>query len=131
MTIYALPGDVLVRLRRSAYDPGEQDQIAAWLDDAEVAIRARLVNLDQLVAAGTVSPDTLKSVMARAVARVALNPEGWRTEAFDEEWGPTRDQALSTGQVYISDDEWSQLMPWTSGAGLPQVFSLPMGTPCD
>lgn len=131
MTIYAEPDDVLVRLRRTDFEDGERDQIAAWLDDAEVAIRARLVNLEQLITAGTVSAETLKSVMARAVVRVAQNPEGWRTEAFDEEWGPTRDQALSSGQVYISPEEWTQLMPWTSGQGLPQAFSLTLGTPCE
>jgi hypothetical protein len=55
-------------------------------------------------------------VLATAVLRVMKNPDGKRQESIDD-YSWQRDQAVSAGLLYISDDEFSDLIPEASGPG--------------
>lgn len=125
---YATRDDVQRRLGRPVTDPNEREQIDAWLEDAEGLIRSQLPGLDDLVDTGRVSQGTVVSVTARAVVRVALNPEGWRQVSIDD-FHRTRDQAVSDGQLHITDAEWAELMPWVHRTGEPTAYMLTLGTP--
>lgn len=134
---YAEVSDVTRRLGRDDLDDVETEQIQAWLEDAESQIRSRIRNLDAIVvtdppappatlAPGQILASTLRSVEARAVVRVALNPEGYRSWGTDDV-ERTRDTALSSGQIYIAPDEWVELQPHLVQP-MPQAYTLTLGT---
>ena len=57
-----------------------------------------------------IEPDTVAGVIEDMVLRVARNPNGYRQVSIDD-YNRTIDTALSTGQLYISDQEADLLAP--------------------
>lgn len=111
---YATWQDVQDRVGRTLTDL-ERRQVDAWLDDIESSILApaRVPDLHQLVADGTLLRQTVVKIEAAAVIRVLRNPEGKLIERIDD-YSWTRDSATSTGQLYLTDDEWAELTPSTA-----------------
>lgn len=131
---YADVTDVAKRLRRPISDPLEIQAVTVWLEDAESAIRVRIPDLEAVVTDdkplpfGKVSRKTLVLVESRAAARVANNPDGYRSVAIDDVTR-VRDRDLSDGQVRITDADWAELLPWTSTAAVAGGYTIDLGTP--
>ena len=78
----------------------------ALLDDAWAILIARDPSIDTRVSA---DPPTLDAALVRAVVsamvlRVLRNPDGKRQESIDD-YSWTRDNSVSAGALYVSDDE--------------------------
>lgn len=119
--------DVATQLGRDITDPLEVNQITAWLEMAELVIRQRYPNLDQLIASGRISQDAVDMVEASAVARHSLNPEGYtsKSERIDD-YQQTYGMTNSTTGITFTDTEWALLTPSDSGA--EGAFTItPMG----
>ena len=69
--------DVATQLGRPIDEPSEVAQVTAWLELADMLIRQRYPNLDQLIADGRISVNAVDLVEASAVARYSRNPEGF------------------------------------------------------
>lgn len=110
---YASVQDVADRLGRPITEPAEVTQVTAWLGDVEVIIRDRIPDLDDLVAAGNPTQDTVVMVEANAVVRMVRNPEGKTQERIDDySWGlPANPYA---GSLYLTEVEWGLLEPGAS-----------------
>lgn len=75
-----------------------------FLDDAWRMLRRRFPDLEADVAADVDLAAEAVRVMATAVLRVMMNPEGKRQESIDD-YAWTRDQAVSAGVLYFTADE--------------------------
>ena len=73
-------------------------------------------DLDTAIAADADLEDEVVRVLATAVLRVMKNPDGKRQESIDD-YSWQRDQAVSAGLLYISDEEFSDLIPGSEGPG--------------
>ena len=71
-------------------------------------------NLDTAVAADADLSAEVVRVIATAVLRVMKNPDGKRQESIDD-YSWQRDQAVSAGLLYISDEEFGDLIPGSEG----------------
>jgi hypothetical protein len=109
---YASWLDVEVRFGRTLTD-AEKQQVTAWLEDIESTILARIPNLADLVAAGTLQTATIVKIEAAAVIRVLRNPDGKLVERIDD-YSWTRDSSTATGQLGLLDSEWAELTPATA-----------------
>ena len=72
-------------------------------------------DLDTAIAADADLSAEVVRVLATAVLRVMKNPDGKRQEAIDD-YSWQRDQAVSAGLLYISDEEFSDLIPGAEGS---------------
>ena len=116
--------DDIVRRWRPLSEP-ETNVAQALLDDAWVILSSRIPTLDATTADGTTDPNLVRAVLSAMVLRVMRNPEGKRQESIDD-YSWTRDQAVSTGTLYVSDDELALLRPAGSSSG---AFSIrPVGS---
>jgi hypothetical protein len=81
------------------------------LADAYGMLVRRVPNLDARVTANADGfAAVVVRVLATAVLRVMKNPDGKRSESIDDyTW--QRDQAISAGVLYFTDDEMADLMP--------------------
>lgn len=109
--------DIAIQLRRTIDDRAETEQVTAWIELAEIAIRKRYPNLDQLIADGRLKQRTVDLVEAMAVARYARNPEGTtskstRIDDYQETVGTTN----SVATIDLLDSEWALLEPSDYGA---------------
>lgn len=119
--------DVATQLGRPIDDPLEINQVTAWIEMAELAIRQRYPNLDQLIADKRISQNAVNMVEASAVARHALNPEGYtsKSERIDD-YQQTYGMTNSSIGITFTDSEWALLTPSDSGA--EGAFTItPMG----
>jgi hypothetical protein len=125
---YATVNDVEVRFGRTL-SATEVAQVTAWIEDLEAEILERIPLLEALILAGRPTTGTLKRVIAGAVIRKLQNPEGLRTTTVaidDYSTTKTVDSANSTGWLGLTDDEWSLLLPGSSG----DAFTIrPYGAP--
>ena len=125
---YATVNDVEVRYGRTL-TAAETAQVTAWIEDLEAEILERIPLLEALILAGRPTTGTLKRVIAGAVIRKLQNPEGLRTTTVaidDYSTTKTVDSANSTGWLGLTDDEWSLLLPGSSG----DAFTIrPYGAP--
>ena len=125
---YATVNDVEVRYGRTL-TVAETAQVTAWIEDLEAEILERIPLLEALILAGRPTTGTLKRVIAGAVIRKLQNPEGLRTTTVaidDYSTTKTVDSANSTGWLGLTDDEWSLLLPGSSG----DAFTIrPYGAP--
>lgn len=125
---YAAVSDVEVRFGRTL-SATESAQAEAWIEDLESEILERIPTLDLLIAAGRPTLSTLKRVECAAVIRKLQNPEGLRTTTVaidDYSTTKTVDSANSSGFLGLTDDEWSLLLPGSSG----DAFTIrPYGAP--
>ena len=96
-----------------------------FLEDAWRLLRRRIQTIEADIAAdtsGDLQADAVR-VLATAVLRVMKNPDGIRQESIDD-YSWTRDQAVSAGLLYISDDELNALI--VDGTGPTGAFSINM-----
>ena len=125
---YATVNDVEIRFGRTL-SATEVAQVTAWIEDLEAEILERIPLLEALILAGRPTTGTLRRVIAGAVIRKLQNPEGLRTTTVaidDYSTTKTVDSANSTGWLGLTDDEWSLLLPGSSG----DAFTIrPYGAP--
>ena len=125
---YAAVSDVEVRYGRTL-SPSESAQVGAWIDDLEAEISERVPSLPDLIAAGRPLFGTVTRVVCAAVIRKLQNPEGLRTTTVaidDYSTTKTVDSANSAGFLGLTDEEWSLLLPGSSG----DAFTIrPYGAP--
>jgi hypothetical protein len=84
--------------------PPEQATAQALLDDAWAILLTRRPLLDTQLVDADVSEGLVRAVVSAMVLRVLRNPEGIRQWSVDDA-SFTRDGALSTGGLYVSDEE--------------------------
>ena len=114
---YAAVTDVEVRYGRTLSAP-ESAQVTAWIEDLESEIHERIPNMLDLIVAGRPTDATLRRVICAAVIRKLQNPEGLRTTTVaidDYSTTKTVDSSNSAGFLSLTDDEWSLLLPGSSG----------------
>lgn len=95
---------------------------AAW-----TRIVAIVPGIEDNVASGDVSEDTVRSVMVSMIVRVLKNPESIRTHQQsidDSSESRTLDNSVSTGELYLTDFEIGLLTP---AAGVPQYGMYVLG----
>jgi hypothetical protein len=128
MATYATTADVQVSLGR-ALTTAETTQATGLLERAELLITRRLTDLADRIVDDASLEDVVVLVESDAVARVLRNPNGVYQEHVDD-YSYTRDRAVSSGALYISDEEWDLLLV-TPGTTVPsEAFSIrPFGEP--
>lgn len=82
------------------------------LDDVEAIILGRIPDLLGQVAAvpPTINQAAVVKVESWAVVRYLKNPDGKYQERLDD-YSFMRDRSVAAGALYISDDEWAELLP--------------------
>ena len=126
---YATVSDVEVRYGRTL-TTAESAQVSAWIDDLEAEILERIPALEALILAGRPTLGTLRKVFTSAIIRHLDNPKGLksRTVAIDD-YSTTEQpwiQGTPGGGPELSDDDWSKLLPGSSG----DAFTItPYGAP--
>lgn len=121
---YASADDVAARLGRTL-STAETDQVEVLLEDVESLIRSRIPTLDAAVDASSPDSSVVVRVEAWAVVRFMKNPDGKYTESVAGQYSFSRDQALATGQLYLSDEDWEALIPATGSYST--VFEIQLG----
>lgn len=114
---FVLVSDVEARLGRTL-NASESAQAEAWIDDLEALVLSRVPDLEERITNGSVSIGVVRSVFCTAIIRVLRNPEGLRqhTESIDDySVTKTIDSSGSAGLLFLTDDEWSLLIPGTTG----------------
>jgi hypothetical protein len=115
---YATVSDVEVRYGRTLTAP-ESGQVEAWIHDIESEILERIPTIEALVMAGRPTYSTIIRVVSNAIIRKLDNPKGLksRTVAIDD-YSTTEQpwiEGTPGGGPELTDDEWSKLLPGTSG----------------
>lgn len=100
--------DVSTRLGRSISEAAEVAQVNAWLGDVENLILARIPDLADRVAAGTLATELIAQVEANAVVRKVKNPDGYSSETVDD-YTYRRNEDARRGELFLTDDEWALL----------------------
>ena len=116
--------DVQVRLGR-ALTVAEEAQVEAWIEDLEAIVLQRVPDLQERIDSGAISSAIVRSVLCSAIIRVMRNPGGLRqrTESIDDySLTETVDSSLSTGALYLTDEEWGLLLPVVSGGAFSTRF---------
>lgn len=114
---YATVEDVVARYGRTL-TAGETTQVTEWLEDLSSDIRNRVPDVDGMRA---LSPDyarLVKRVIAETIASKLRNPEGLRQRTVSiDDYSETKtvDVANSSGRLWISDEDWSLLLPASAG----------------
>lgn len=117
---FATPEDVRKRLGRDL-TAAEVLQVDEWLQDLEADIRARIPDIDALMAdpeTGESYTRTVTRVVAETIVAKLKNPKGLRqyTESVDDySLTETVDTANSSGRLFITDDDWDLLIPSLNG----------------
>lgn len=125
---YATVSDVEVRYGRTLTTT-ETAQVEAWINDLESEILDRIPNLEALIVLGRPSIPTVIRVVSQAIIRKLDNPKGLksRTVAIDD-YSTTEQPWIegSAGALDLTDDEWSKLLPGSTG----DAFTItPYGAP--
>lgn len=93
-----------------------------WLDDAWSILLSQRPFVADKVTADAQFGALVVQVLCAMVIRVLNNPEGKYQESIDDyQW--SRDQAVSTGQLYVSDAELA-LIGWPTDAGASGAFTI-------
>ena len=127
----ATTADVVARWRPLSTQ--ETTNAETFLEDAWVMLKRRMtledVDIEADIAADAdLSADVVR-VLATAVLRVMKNPDGKSREAIDD-YSWSRDEALSAGLLYFTDDELDGLIPGAGEQG--RVFMVdPLATWAD
>lgn len=114
---YATVSDVEVRYGRTLTTV-EAAQVTAWINDLEAEILERIPTLEALIVVGRPTIPTIIRVVSQAIIRKLDNPKGLksRTVAIDD-YSTTEQPWIegSAGALDLTDDEWSKLLPGSSG----------------
>ncbi len=104
-----------------------------FLDDAWRMLRRRVTTIEADIAddeTGDLEAEVIR-VLATAVLRVMKNPDGKRQETIDD-YSWQRDQAVSAGLLYFTDEELNALIVDDSGpTGAFSINMLGSGYPED
>lgn len=132
---YATAEDVQAR-----YEQDLDDRLTALvttrLGDAELLIKRRIPDLDDRVLLNSgddlfIDVEIVKLVEAEMVLRLIRNPEGYSQES-DGNYSYAIYQAVASGKLEVSDDEWALL---GIGAGMwvlaPSLEEFPTIPPAD
>ena len=109
--------DVEERLLNRTFTDDEKLVINHWIGDLLAEIRLSIVDLDKLAEDADYLA-TLKRVIYASVKRVLDNPRGLRHMSIsidDYTRSETIDSTASSGVLYLTDAEWSQLVPSLDG----------------
>lgn len=109
----------------------EAATIGGKSEDAWTRIVGTVPGIEENLTAGTVAEATVKSVMISMIVRVLKNPDSVRTvqSSIDDYNGSrTLDNAVSTGELYLTDFEIGLLTPAT---GIPSygMYVIGLGGP--
>lgn len=119
--------DAVAALLKVTFTEADFAQVGALLDAAELLLRQRVPDLQDRAGADSLFFSLVALVEVKAVRRVMLNPTGarQRSETLDDyTQSETLDTALSSADIYITDDEWRLLGVGASSAG---SFSMARG----
>ena len=136
MEPFATPSDIEAIWRPLTGD--EESTVLAWIEEASQQVRDEVplvlgLDIDERIAAGSLSLTTVRSVVAQMVRRVMINPDG--DSSVTEQTGPfsvtrTKARATSSGALYLSAAELRRLLGRRSGQtafmitpGIGPVFS--------
>jgi hypothetical protein len=125
---YTNVSDVEVRYGRTLTIT-ELGQVAAWIEDLEAEVLERIPTLEAMILAGRPTIPTIIRVVSQAIIRKLDNPKGLksRTVAIDD-YSTTEQPWIegSAGALDLTDEEWSKLLPGSSG----DAFTItPYGAP--
>lgn len=84
--------------------PAELSVAQQWLDDAYAILATQRPFVAEKAAADANYRSLVSQVLCAAVIRVLSNPDGKYQESIDN-YSYSRDQAVATGALYISDAE--------------------------
>lgn len=118
----------------SISDPDLKIRVETWIGDAWRKVKRIPTLIERLTAEELAEPDVEKRdlradvvrIISEAVIRVLKNPKGLWQFSIDD-GSATLDRSLSSGALYISDDERAELMP--DDTALPTMHSIPLGVP--
>lgn len=117
--------DVEDRLLNKSFSEKERAVVSQWIGDLLAEVRLGISDLDEL-AKDKDYLAILRRVVSAAVKRVLDNPRGLRQMSVsvdDYTRSETIDSTSSAGLLYLTDDEWSQLVPALEG----DSFSIRLG----
>lgn len=103
----------------------EQGVATAKLGYASRIVRANVPTVDARIASGALDSDLVRDVVVEMVLRHLRNPDGKRSEQLDD-YAYTRDQALSAGEIFLTDLELGMLRGPAHGHG---AFSVKLSGP--
>lgn len=101
-------------------------QIAVLIAKATTRIDEAVPSLAARVVAETTSRAVVQDVIEDMVLRVVKNPKSLRSLGLDD-FQATIDQAVSSGMLYLSDDERARLLP--HGRTTQRLGSIRIGVP--
>ena len=110
--------DVQARLLDRTLTEPQQFTVGVWIGDLSADIRLRIPDVDAQVAASEDFAKTVKRVIAGAIKRVLDNPKGLRQSTVsvdDYSKTETVDTTGSSGKLQLSEDDWDDLLPASSG----------------
>lgn len=110
--------DVQDRLLDRTLTAPQQVTVGVWIGDLSADIRQRISDVDAQVAASEDFARTVRRVIAGAIKRVLDNPKGLRQSTVsvdDYSKTETVDTTGSSGKLQLSDDDWDDLLPASSG----------------
>lgn len=103
---YAIPSDVETRWR--PFKPGEEEVAEVLIDDAADMIRARWADIDDRIAAGSLSLQTVVRVIAGMVRRAMMNRDTEGMTQYQVTTGPFSGGGTYTNpnnNLYLSADD--------------------------
>lgn len=110
--------DVQARLLDRTLTVPQQETVTVWIGDLSADIRQRIPDVDDQVTASEDFAKTVKRVIAGTIKRVLDNPKGLRQSTVsvdDYSRTETVDTTGSSGKLQLSDDDWDDLLPASSG----------------
>lgn len=115
----AVIADVTARWRPLSTQ--ETTNAQTFLDDAWVMLKRRMTLLGVTDFEADIAADEdfaaeVVRILATAVLRVMKNPDGKSRESIDD-YSWARDEAVSAGLLYFTDDELDALVPGSGGDG--------------
>jgi hypothetical protein len=122
--------DVSERFERPL-TPAETTAATKWLDDAWSIVRLNVPGVEARMAIASGQPGHLETddvvrVICWMVIRVLRNPEALR-QWSDDTYNQTVDTALSSGLLYLTPNELSDLSPATFGIAGNGMYSIQLG----
>jgi len=84
----------------------------AFLDDAWWLLTDKVPDLEEQVTNGKIAVGNIRRLIAHVVRRILINPEGLLEEEIDD-YRKRRDTLVSSGRLYITQDEINELLPGT------------------
>lgn len=99
-------------------------QLLALMRKARARLLTLIPSLTRRVTAGLLDEDVVKGVIEDMVLRVVKNPKALRQLGIDD-FQATIDTAVSSGALYLTDDERSLLQP----TGRRRVGGILLGVP--